>query len=257
MRAVLGNTSRCMCGRYTLTRHEKIAEDMQAAVDDGAAQNEWWKARFNVAPTQPAPVVLVHHGERHIEMMRWGLVPFWAGHDGKTAPLMINARLESLNAKQFFRDALERKRCLVPADGFFEWISHKSKDRPAKKQPPQPFYFHARSRELFAFAGLWARTRSDGGEEQHSFTIITGKANDLVRPIHDRMPIIVAPSDYTAWLDPTVDAAQARALLGHPPDGDWIREAVSTWVNKADHDDATCIAPEASTEPSSQGRLFD
>jgi putative SOS response-associated peptidase YedK len=247
-----------MCGRYTLTRHEKIAEDMEAAVDDAATQNEWWKPRFNVAPTQPAPVITLHHGERKIELMRWGLVPFWAGHDNKTAPLMINARVESLNAKQFFRDALERKRCLVPADGFFEWISQQHQTAAAgKKQPPKPFYFHPRSRELFAFAGLWARSRTDGGDELHSFTIITAKANDLVRPIHNRMPIVLDPATYAAWLDPAVDAAQARALLGHPADGDWIREPVSTWVNKADHDDPTCITPDTPSEPPAQGRLFD
>jgi putative SOS response-associated peptidase YedK len=247
-----------MCGRYTLTRHEKIAEDMEAAVDDSATETEWWKPRFNIAPTQPAPVVTLHHGERRIELMRWGLVPFWAGHDGKTAPLMINARVESLNAKQFFRDALERKRCLVPADGFFEWISRQHMAATdGKKQPPRPFYFHPRSRELFAFAGLWARTRTDAGEELHSFTIITAKANDLVRPIHNRMPIVLEPASYAAWLDPSVDAAQARAMLGHLVDGDWVREPVSTWVNKADHDDPTCIAPESLPEPPAQGRLFD
>src|SRR5262245_48619359 len=215
-----------MGGRDTLTRHEKIAEDMEAAVDDSAEQDEWWKPRFNVAPTQPAPVVTLHHGERRIELMRWGLVPFWAGHDGKTAPLMINARIESLSAKQFFRDALERKRCLVPADGFFEWISKRGKLQTAdKKQAPKPFYFPPQSHELFAVAGLWARTRTDRGEEQHSFTIITARANDLVRPIHDRMPIVLPPSAYEAWLDPTVDGAHARALLGHPVGDDWVREA--------------------------------
>ena len=246
-----------MCGRYTLTRHDKIVEDLEAALDPSTEQEEWWKPRFNVAPTQPAPVVALHHGERRIELMRWGLVPFWAGHDGKTAPLMINARIESLNAKQFFRDALERKRCLVPADGFFEWISKRGKAQAvSKKQAPQPFYFHPRSHDLFAFAGLWARTRTDRGEEQHSFTIITARANDLVRPIHDRMPIVLDPIVYDAWLDPEVDGAHVRALLGHAAGDDWIREAVSTWVNKADHDDPTYIAPETPAS-SAQGRLFD
>lgn len=230
-----------MCGRYTLTRHEKIVEDLQASLEMSAAHDPWWKPRFNVAPTQPAPVVRLHGGVRTIEMMRWGLVPFWAGHDGKKAPLMINARFESLNAKQVFRDALERKRCLVPADGFFEWVSRGT--RPSKKSPPQPFYFHPRTDALIAFAGLWARTRDDSGTELHSFTIITAKANDLVRPIHDRMPIVLDPSEYAAWLDPSLDPAAARALLSHPAGSDWIREPVSTWVNKADHDDPTCIAP--------------
>jgi putative SOS response-associated peptidase YedK len=232
-----------MCGRYTLTRNEKIVEDLQASLDVEAAHDPWWKPRFNVAPTQPAPVVVLHDGAREIEMMRWGLVPHWAGHDGKKAPLMINARFESLNAKQMFRDALERKRCLVPADGFFEWVARAGAGAASKKTPPRPFYFHPRSHEIFAFAGLWARTRDDSGEELHSFTIITAKANDLVRPIHDRMPIVLAANDHAAWLDPAIDGARARALLGHAAGGDWVREPVSTWVNHADHDDPGCLAP--------------
>jgi putative SOS response-associated peptidase YedK len=230
-----------MCGRYTLTRHEKIVEDLQASLEVEAAGDPWWKPRFNVAPTQPAPVVTLHDGARAIEMMRWGLVPHWAGHDGKKAPLMINARLESLNAKQMFRDALARKRCLVPADGFFEWV--RTSAASSKKSPPRPFYFHPRSHELFAFAGLWARAHDDRGDELRSFTIITTKASDLVRPIHDRMPIVLAPADYAAWLDPSLDGDAARALLGHAAGEDWVREPVSTWVNHADHDDPGCLAP--------------
>jgi putative SOS response-associated peptidase YedK len=247
-----------MCGRYTLTRHEKIVEDLEATLEASAAHDEWWKPRYNVAPTQPAPVVTRHGGARTIELMRWGLVPFWAGLDGKKPPLMINARVESLHAKQFFRDALERKRCLVPADGFFEWVkaAGEAAARRGKKPPPRPFYFHPPSDHLIAFAGLWARSRDDQGNELHSFTIITAKANDVVRPIHDRMPIVLDPGAYAAWLDPAVDGDAARALLGHPAGADWIREPVSTWVNKADHDDPRCLAPEAA-EPSGQGRLFE
>ena len=156
--------------------------------------------------------VTLHGGARTIELMRWGLVPHWAGHDGKKPPLMINARVESLPAKQFFRDALQRKRCLVPADGFFEWVKAAHEARASgKKPPPRPFYFHPRSGHLAAFAGLWARSHDDRGTELHSFTIITAKANDVVRPIHDRMPIVLAPSDYAAWLDPAVDGDAARA----------------------------------------------
>jgi hypothetical protein len=116
----------------------------------------------------------------------------------------------------------------------------------------------ARSHHLFAFAGLWARTRDDDGVEQRSFTSITTKANDLVRPIHDRMPIVLAPDAYDAWLDPALDGDAARALLAHDdPERDWAREPVSTWVNKADHDDATCIAPAATDAPSPQRQLFE
>jgi putative SOS response-associated peptidase YedK len=243
-----------MCGRYTLTRHDKIVEDLEAALDVPAAEDPWWKPRFNVAPTQPAPVVTRHGGARTIELMRWGLVPHWADLAGKKPPLMINARVESLNAKQFFRDALARKRCLVPADGFFEWVRSQAA---GNKAPPRPFYFHPRAHHLIAFAGLWARSHDDRGHELHSFTIITAKANDLVRPIHDRMPIVLAPDAYAAWLDPAVDGEAARALLEAPATDDWLREPVSTWVNKADHDDPGCIAPEPAAAAASQGRLFE
>jgi putative SOS response-associated peptidase YedK len=246
-----------MCGRYTLTRHENIVEELEATLEPSVTHDPWWKPRFNVAPTQPAPVVTCHDGARTIELMRWGLIPYWAGHAGKKPPLMINARVESLTAKQFFRDALERKRCLVPADGFFEWLAT-TQPAPgkAKKPPARPFYFHPRSQGLIAFAGLWARSHDDRGTELHSFTIITARANDVVRPIHDRMPIVLDPSAYAAWLDPAVDGTAARALIGHPSGGDWVREPVSTWVNKADHDDPACIAPDAAT-PDAQGSLFE
>ncbi len=239
-----------MCGRYTLTRQDDIIESLHAQLELSAAQDPWWKPRFNVAPTQPAPVITRRDdGARLIELMRWGLIPSWAspGAGGKPRPpLMINARVESLPAKRVFRDALEGKRCLVPADGFFEWMSRS-----------QPFYFHPRSRGTFAFAGLWARARADHGPEHRSFTIITTNANDLVRPIHDRMPIVLPPESYAAWLDPAVDAQRARALLDAAGDVDWIREPVSTWVNKADHDDPACIAAETPDPIPRQGRLFE
>jgi putative SOS response-associated peptidase YedK len=240
-----------MCGRYTLTSHDQIAEDLQASLDVSVTADPWWKPRFNVAPTQPAPVVVLHDGARAIELMRWGLVPFWA-EPGKKLPLMINARSESLMAKQMFRDALERKRCLVPANGFFEWVRSAG-----DKQPARPFYFHPPGPRLIAFAGLWARHRDPRGDELHSFTIITTRANPLVRPIHDRMPIVLPPDDCAAWLSPDLDAGAARALLGHPAGDDWLREPVSTWVNKADHDDPHCIAPETAPDASRQQRLFD
>lgn len=223
-----------MCGRYTLTRHERVVDDLQASLG-ASTQSEWWKPRFNVAPTQPAPVVVATGAARTVELMRWGLVPFWAKDKG--GPLMINARVENLKAKAFFREALAQRRCLVPADGFFEWLR-----TDAKK--PQPIYFHPADRHLFAFAGLWARA-----DDTLSFTIITGKPNDLVRPVHDRMPLVLAPEHHAAWLDPAVGEDAARALLGIPADAGWIAEPVSTRVNKADHDDPECIAPVLPEEP--------
>jgi putative SOS response-associated peptidase YedK len=254
-----------MCGRYTVTKPEKIAEDFDAVLELSLG-DPWWKPRFNVAPTQPAPVVTQHARERSVELMRWGLVPHWADLAGKRPPLMINARLESLHAKQFFREALVHRRCLVPTDGFFEWVraAAGASSKGAKaKQPPQPFYFHRHphphtpnAHPLAAFAGLWARASDAAGHELHSFTIITARAKDLVRPIHDRMPVVLAPDAYDAWLDPAVDAEAASELLIEPGMVDWLREPVSTRVNKVDHDDPACIAADAATPAAVQGSLF-
>lgn len=237
-----------MCGRYTLTRQERLIEEMEASLGE-APQSPWWKARFNVAPTQPAPVVILRDGSRRVEMMRWGLVPHWAGK-GSKPPLMINARVESVQDKPMFRDALQRRRCLVPADGFFEW-KHEGHGKSATKQP---MYMHRPGNQLFAFAGLWARVRTDAGE-QVSFTIVTGPPNELVAPIHDRMPIVLDPSAYAAWLDPASDATAVRDLLRVPPVGDWTAEPVSPRVNSAANDDAECIAP-ITEAPPVQGTLF-
>jgi len=235
-----------MCGRYTITRQEGLIEEMEAVLDPEVTKNEWWKPRFNVAPTQAAPVVTLRDGVRTLEMMRWGLVPFWAGRDGKRPPLMINARIESIEQKSMFRDALRRKRCLVPADGFFEW----------KKQGKQktPMYIHPVSHRFFAFAGLWARAKTEAGE-LHSFTIVTGPPNELVSPIHDRMPVVLDRSVWAAWLDPSLDAEGAHALLGVPVTSDWQAEPVSPWVNVADHDDEKCIES-VTAPPPPQGELF-
>jgi putative SOS response-associated peptidase YedK len=223
-----------MCGRYTVTSPGEAARELEAAIDPAAPQSEWWKPRFNVAPTQRAPVVTLRDGVRAIEMMRWGLLPFWTARPGAKPPLMINARVESVEGKAVFRDALARKRCLVPADGFFEW------KRAGKGAAAEPMYFHPERAHLVAFAGLWARAKTDAGE-LHSFTIITGKPNALVKPIHDRMPVVLEKSAWAAWLDPA--NADPMSLLGIPDVGDWIAEQVSTRVNKHVNDDAECIAP--------------
>jgi putative SOS response-associated peptidase YedK len=221
-----------MCGRYTLTSQEGLVDDFEAALDPDAPKNPWFKARFNVAPTQDAPIVRLRDGVRVIEMMRWGLVPFWGGKQGAKPPLMINARLESIESKRVFKDALERRRCLVPADGFFEW----KKDGKHK----QPMWVHPEDHARFAFAGLWAKAKTDAGE-LHSYTIITGPPNPLVAPIHDRMPVVLDRRAWAAWLDPETAPHAARELLVVPPVTGWSAEPVSPWVNSADHDDPTCV----------------
>lgn len=236
-----------MCGRYTLTRNEHIIEDLEAALAPAAAADPWWRPRWNVAPTQPAPVVTLRDGARAISLMRWGLVPPTPAA-GKPPPLIINARRETVGVKPWFRTALARTRCLVPADGFFEWL------RAARAGTPRPYYFQPPGRALCAFAGLWTRDPRDAGLDR--FTIITAPANPVVRPIHDRMPIVVPADAYAAWLDPSLDGDGARALLERPAGDDWRAAPVSTWVNAAGHDDAACIAP--ADEPAApQLRLFD
>jgi putative SOS response-associated peptidase YedK len=226
-----------MCGRYTLTNPDDVAVEIVAALDPQAAMDEWFRPRFNVAPTQRAAVVTLHGSARTVEMMRWGLLPFWSAKQGARPPLMINARVESLDAKPMFRDALERKRCLVPASGFYEW-KHAGKLR-------ETMYFRP-GHKLAAFAGLWARVKTDAGELR-SFTIVTGAAAPLVAPVHDRMPLVLPREMWAAWLDPALDADGAHALLGVPDVAGlagWSVEHVSSWVNSVDHDDARCIAPE-------------
>ena len=218
-----------MCGRYVIS---SSPDAIRATFGYGERPN--FPPRYNVAPTQPVPIVRMIEGKRSFALMRWGFVPGWV-KDPKTVSLMINARGESVNDKPAFRNAMRRRRCLVPADGFFEWANK------------TPLYIHPRDRRVVAFAGLWARAKTDAGE-LHSFTIITGKPNALVAPIHDRMPIVLDRSAWAAWLDPSVDSDGARALLAVPPIGDWRAEAVSTWVNKADHDDPRCIEPADSSQ---------
>jgi putative SOS response-associated peptidase YedK len=151
---------------------------------------------------------------------------------------MINARVEGLEKKPIFRDALERKRCLVPADGFFEWL----KTGTGKKPTKTPMYIHPRDRRFFAFAGLWARAKFPDGE-LHSFTILTGPPNELVAPIHDRMPVILPRDAWARWLDPSLDREDARDLLGVPSDEGWQAEAVSKLVNSANNDAPELIEP--------------
>jgi putative SOS response-associated peptidase YedK len=247
-----------MCGRYTLTRQDDLVEDLQASLGE-SVQGEWWKPRFNVAPTQPAPVVIAgpadakeRGGKRTIELMRWGLLPFWAGKTGAKPPLMINARVETIRDKAVYRDALARKRCLVPADGFFEW----KREGKGKSATKLPMFIHPEPRHTIAFAGLWARMRTDAGLIT-SFTIITGPPNSLVAPIHDRMPVVLDPRSYDAWLDPTVDAEAAHALLVVPSIEDCTVDAVGSRVNNANNDDPTLIEPSTVEPPKSpQGTLL-
>ncbi len=226
-----------MCGRYSITTPvDALRKPFQL---EGAPVN--LQPRWNVAPTQAAPVVrLAGDGSREFCMLNWGLVPYWA-EDTTLQSHMINARGETVHDKPAFRQAFRQRRCLVPADGFYEWQTVAAKSK-------QPLLFRMRDREPFAFAGLWERWIPPKGEVLETFTILNTAANEIMAPFHDRVPVILAPSDYAAWLDPAVDA---RELVRAPPSEWFDHLRVSTYVNNVRHDDSGCHepAPDADPEP--------
>lgn len=226
-----------MCGRYTLAT--PLGELVEVFDVDRVALDEW-PPRFNLAPTQMAPVVLADpEGERRLGVLRWGLVPRWAD-DPSIGNRMINARGETAAGKPAFRDAFRRRRCLVPADGFYEWR------KPASgKGPKTPFHIHRPGYRPFAMAGLWERWAPEGAEPLFTFTILTVDAPGWMRGIHHRVPAILGPDAWGAWLDAGSDPGAAEALL----DGvaaaaaDFLAEEVSTLVNRPGNDEPGCREP--------------
>ncbi len=216
-----------MCGRYSLTTPPQALAKIFGV--KGALPN--LAPRYNIAPTQSAPVVRLGGAGRELVQMRWGLVPSWSqGPDERFS--MINARAETVAEKPAFRDAYRARHCLVPADGFYEWRAG-----PGGKDP---FHIGSLGGGPLAFAGLWEHWQGPGNDAVHSFTIITTDANDLVRPIHDRMPVIIDGQDYETWLTGTPD--EAAALLRPYPAEAMEARAVSRHVNDPRHDDASCLA---------------
>ncbi len=233
-----------MCGRYTLT-----ATPAAVAEHFGLETLPDVEARYNVAPGQPVPVVRAAvDGSRRLERRRWGLVPGWAADPGIRARL-INARRETVATKPAFRDAFRRRRCLVPADGFFEWS--------AQRGARQPHHIHLPDAGVFAFAGLYERWRpGEPGEALDTCTILTAAANDRVRGLHDRMPVILAPDAYAGWLDPGLeDAAELERLLDSAagPCGELVHRPVALRVNDARRDAPDCLDD---PEPPPQAELF-
>jgi putative SOS response-associated peptidase YedK len=222
-----------MCGRYRLSRRKQILVEHFGA--DYADSD--WEPRYNIAPTRPVPVLRQDPKGpvRRLCLMRWGMIPFWANDMGIGAK-MINARAETLATKPAFREPLQKRRCLIPADGFYEW------KRSGKTK--QPFCFEVKDGELFAFAGLWDRWRAPDGNMLESCTILTTTPNRLLADIHDRMPVILVPADYDLWLDPGMNDAAAALDLLRPFDAPLMRSyPVSARVNAVANDDAECAAP--------------
>jgi putative SOS response-associated peptidase YedK len=193
------------------------------------------KPRYNIAPTQLAPVVrTTADGNRELAELRWGLIPSWAS-DPSVGSSMINARSETAATKPAFRSAMRQHRCLIPADGFYEWQkqgNHK-----------QPMFIHRSDDAPFAFAGLWEHWIDAKKQPLETFTILTTAANEQLRPLHERMPIIIRAENYSRWLDASItDPASVESLLTDPPQ-DLVLQSVGTHVNSVAHDDPGCIAP--------------
>jgi putative SOS response-associated peptidase YedK len=221
-----------MCGRYTLkTPVEKLAEEFSF----GASPVEL-PPNYNVAPTQQVAAVLEEGGERHLELLRWGLIPSWADDPG-IGSRMINARSETAPEKPSFRRAFRERRCLIPADGFYEW----QRTNGAK----QPYYIRMKEERPFALAGLWESWRDGSGPEIRSCTILTTKPNALTAEIHDRMPVILPPGSYDAWLDPEAERDELYGLLAPYPEDEMEAYPVSRFVNSPQNNDPRCIEPAA------------
>jgi putative SOS response-associated peptidase YedK len=221
-----------MCGRFTLTTSAaELAEHFDLAEPPRLAP------RYNVAPAQEVAAVrvLVQGQGREVQLLHWGLIPPWA-KDPKVGYRMINARCETVETKPAYRAAYRRRRCLVLADGFYEWQR--------QGRTKQPYLIRLRAGGPFGIAGLWERWQDPDGETVESCTLLTCEANELVARIHDRMPVILHPDDYEAWLDPELqDPARLEPMLRPCPADMLELIPVSAWVNNPRNDDPRCLEP--------------
>lgn len=219
-----------MCGRYSQQQSaEIIAEVFQ--VDNVLPL----KPRYNIAPTQSVATILQTAKNRQFKLLHWGLIPSWA-KDTKISSKLINARAETVAEKPSFRSAFRRQRCLILADGFYEWQQQEDKQK-------QPFYFRMSDQSPFAFAGLWEHWKAqETGETIESCTIITTEPNELMKSVHNRMPVILEPKNYDLWLDREVKKLELlQPLLKPYPAEEMTTFAVSKVVNKPSNDTAECI----------------
>jgi putative SOS response-associated peptidase YedK len=241
-----------MCGRYTVTS----APEAIRALFRYEEQPDF-PPRYNIAPTQPIAIVRLIDGKRQLALVRWGLLPSWV-KDPRNFALLVNARGESVCEKPAYRAAMKRRRCLIPADGFYEWKSLGGRK--------QPYFVRAKSGEPLAFAGLWETWTGPNGEELETAAIVTTRANRTLEPIHDRMPVVVAPDAFDLWLDgANVDAKTAEVLIQPAPDDLLEAYEVSTAVNRNANDNPKLIerfvfgdeaepAPQTKPAPSSRAK---
>jgi putative SOS response-associated peptidase YedK len=222
-----------MCGRFVQSQE---AENYGAYFQVDVIRTDAVLRSWNVAPTKQVYAVAEHDGERQLGTFDWGLVPFWA-KDRKIGARLINARIETAAEKPAFRDSFTARRCIIPAEGFYEW---EPKDR-----GKLPHYFFAPDGQSLALAGLWSSWKDpDSGDRLRTCTILTGEPNEVVQPIHDRMPVILPDTIWDSWLDPEVaDAGVIRDLLASAAIPDLVEHAVSTLVNRVANDLPELIAP--------------
>ncbi len=230
-----------MSGRYTLRRLDLVRAALDATPYLPAFEEFDQRRivpRFNIAPSQHVAIVRISgEGKRVLDLAEWGLIPSWTKEKPRTRP--INARAETVATSGMFRHAFAHRRCLIPADGFYEW--HGS------KPPRQPYFIHRKDDGIFAFAGLWERWKPQPDAEPiETCTIITTTANELMKPIHDRMPVIIEPADYGRWLDPKVPASEIGDLLKPSSPDDLQATAISSRVNNVKNDGAELLEPDKS-----------
>jgi putative SOS response-associated peptidase YedK len=223
-----------MCGRFTLTKPIPVLAELFLFPEAAPEQ----PARYNIAPTQAVAAVraTASAAARELAFFRWGLVPGWAD-DTAIGNRLINARSETAAEKPAFRSAFRNRRCLIPADGFYEWQKLGGRK--------QPYYIRLRDGQPFAFAGLWEHWEKDG-RAIDSCTILTTAANDLIRPLHERMPVILGPEEYARWLDPTVQQAELlQPLLDSFPSEAMVAYPVNAVVNNPRNETPKCMEPAA------------
>jgi putative SOS response-associated peptidase YedK len=231
-----------MCGRYRLSRRKQVVEEYFESTSD----EEDWNPRYNIAPTQPVATIRQAGASRVLSAMRWGLVPSWAS-DISIGSRLINGRSETVLEKPAFRDGFRTRRCLIPADGFYEW-KKTGKER-------LPFHFAMKDNSLFAFAGIWDRWKSPAGQELESCSILTTTPNELLDGVHDRMPVILPQRLYQTWLTAPASEAQRLAELLVPFDARLMHlHPVSPLVNKPENEGPECAMEVPSLE--TQGHLW-
>jgi putative SOS response-associated peptidase YedK len=219
-----------MCGRFVITSPPAALRQIF-----GYIEQPNFPPRHNIAPTQPIPVIILENGGRHFRLMRWGLVPAWVKDPRKFA-LLINARSETVQDKPAFKNALRRRRCLIPADGYYEWHDAGGRKR--------PYFIYRRDGEPVGFAGLAETWMGPNGEEVDTVAIVTAPASADLSTLHHRVPVTIAPDAFERWLDCRADdAGDVMPLLTGPEQGAFAWHEISTRVNRVANDDAQLIMP--------------